>query len=155
MPPVAAKPPHTEVLDGTPFMSEGWPDDNISLGVDFSQVAEALGDGALLESVTPETLLAVAFAAGDSARLLKITPMEFVGEWESAIDDRAGLEDVGVPADNAYINGSAAANTEAQRRAIDVIVAKEGKLMLPQRFNERLPGAAGGVVDCTAFPNAV
>ena len=24
--------------------------------------------------------------------------------------------------------------------------------MLPHRFNERLPGAAGGAVDCTAFP---
>ena len=24
--------------------------------------------------------------------------------------------------------------------------------MLPHRFNERLPGVVGGVVDCTAFP---
>jgi hypothetical protein len=78
MPPVATEPPDTEVLDGTPFMSGGWPDGSISLDVGFSQVAEALGDGALLESATPETLLAVAFAAGDSARLLKITPIEFV-----------------------------------------------------------------------------
>jgi len=120
--------------------------------VGFSQVAEALGDGAALDSVTPETLLAVAFSAGDASQLLKITPMEFVSEWESAIDDRAGLEDVGNAADTAYINASAAANTAAQRRAIDVIVAKDGKLMLTPRFNERLPGAAGGTVDCTAFP---
>ena len=68
------------------------------------------------------------------------------------MDDRAGLEDVGVAADNAYVNALAAANTSAQRRAIDVIVAKDGKLMLPSRFNERLPGVAGGTVDCTAFP---
>ena len=115
-------------------------------------MAEALSDGEPLESATPETLLAVAFAAGDFSRLLKITPIEFVGEWEAAIDDRAGLVDVGAPADNAYIDASAAANTAAQRRAIDVIVAKDGKLMLPHRFNERLPGAAGGTVDCTAFP---
>ena len=47
---------------------------------------------------------------------------------------------------------SAAANTAAQRRAIDIIVAKDGKLKLASRFNERLPGAAGGSVDCTAFP---
>ena len=78
--------------------------------------------------------------------------MEFVGEWEAAIDGRAGLEDVGAPADNAYIDASAAANTAAQRRAIDVIVAKDGKLMLPYRFNGRLPGAAAGAVDCTSFP---
>ena len=104
MPPLATEPPDTEVLDGAPFMSGGWPDGSISLNAGFSQVAEALGDGALLESVTPETLLAVAFAAGDSSCLLKITPMEFVGEWESAIDDRAGLKDVGVPADSAYID---------------------------------------------------
>ena len=128
MPPVATEPPDTEVLDGTPFMSGGWPDGSISLDVGFSQVAEALGDGAALESVTPETLLAVAFSAGDSARLLKITPMEFVSERESAIDDRAGLEDVGNAADTAYINASTAANTAAQRRAIGVIVAKDGKL---------------------------
>ena len=133
-------------------MSGGWPDGSISLDVGFSQVAEALGDGAPIESVTPETLLAVAFSAGDSARLLKITPIEFVSEWESAIDDRVGLEDVGGAADTAYINASVAANTAAQRRAIDVIVAKDGKLMLTHRFNERLLGAAGGTVDCTAFP---
>ena len=153
MPPVATEPPDTEVLDGAPFMSGGWPEGSISLGVGFSQVAEALGDGELLESATPETLLVVAFAAGGSARLLKMnTPIEFVSEWESAIDDRAGLVDVGGPAENVYINAAAAANTAAQRRAIGVIVAKDGKLMLPHRFNERLPGAAGGTVDCTAFP---
>ena len=44
MPPVAAEPPDTEVLDGTPFMSiivsGGWPDGSISLDVGFfSQVA--------------------------------------------------------------------------------------------------------------------
>ena len=68
------------------------------------------------------------------------------------MDDRAGLEDVGVAADNTYVNALAAANTSAQRRAIDVVVAKDGNLMLPSRFNERLPGVAGGMVDCTAFP---
>ena len=76
----------------------GWSDDSAPLDVGFSQVADALGDGAPLESATPETLLAVAFAAGDSARLLKITPIEIVSEWESAIDDRGGYEDVGLSA---------------------------------------------------------
>ena len=74
MPPVAAEePPDTEVLDGASFMSGGWSDGSIALDVGFSQVADALGDGAALESATPETLLAVVFAAGASARLLKIT----------------------------------------------------------------------------------
>ena len=75
MPPVAAKEPlDTEALDGASCMSGGWSDGSIALDVGFSQVADALGDGAALESLaTPETLLAVAFAAGDSARLLKIT----------------------------------------------------------------------------------
>ena len=102
--------------------------------------------------VTPETLLAIAFSASESPRLLKITPIEFVGEFESAMDDRNGLEDVGAAAENANVNALAAANTAAQRRAIDVIVAKDGKLMLASRFNEQLPGAAGGTVDCTAPP---
>ena len=106
-------------------MSGEWPDGSISLDVGFSQVAEALGDGALLESATPETLLAVAFAAGDSSRLLKITPMEFVGEWESAIDDRAGLEDVGRPSDNAHINASVAANTTAQAENQKIATSKQ------------------------------
>ena len=66
MPPVAAEPPDKEVLDGTPFISGGWPDSSISLDVGFSQVAEALGDGAPLLSVTPETLLAIAFSAGEN-----------------------------------------------------------------------------------------
>ena len=92
MPPAAAEPPDTEVLDGTPFVSVGWPNESIALDVGFSQVAEALGDGAPLLSVTPETLLAIAFSTSESSRLLKITPMEFVSEWESAIDDRASLE---------------------------------------------------------------
>ena len=60
---MASEPPDTEVLDGTPFMSGGWLDGSISLDVGFSQVAEALGDGAALESATPETLLAVTFSA--------------------------------------------------------------------------------------------
>ena len=85
----------------------GWPEGSIPLDVGFSNVAEALGDGEPLESVTPETLLAIAFSASDSSRLLKITPMEFVGEWESAIDDRAGLEDVGTAADGAYVHAFA------------------------------------------------
>ena len=134
MPPVAAEPPDTEVLDGTPFMSGGWPDDSIPLDVGFSNVAEALDDGAPLDSVTPETLLAIAFSTSDSSRLLKITPMEFVGEWESAIDDRAGFEDVGTAADDAFLHATAAANTAAQRRAIETIVAKDGKLKLASRF---------------------
>ena len=96
MPPVAVEPPDTEVLDGSPFMSGGWPDGSISLDVGISQVAEALGDGEPLASVTPETLLAIAFSSSESSRLLKMTPMEFVSEWESAMDVRAGLEDVGV-----------------------------------------------------------
>ena len=149
---MAAEPPDTEVLDGSSFMSGGWPDGSISLDVGFSQVAEVLGDGAPLLSATPETLLAIAFSSSESSRLLKITPMEFVGEWESAIDDRAGLEDVGTAAETTYVSALAAANTAAQRRAIGVIVAKDGKLMLSSRFNARLPGAAGGTVDCTAFP---
>jgi hypothetical protein len=122
------------------------------LDVGFTNVPEALGDGEPLLSITPETLLAIAYSTSDYSRLLKITPMGFGGEWESAIDDRAGLEDVGAAADNAYVNALAAANTAAQRRAIDIIVAKDGKLMLASRFQERLPGAAGGTVDCTAFP---
>ena len=44
---MASEPPDTEVLDGTPFMSGGSPDDSILLDVGFSQVAEAL-DGAAL-----------------------------------------------------------------------------------------------------------
>ena len=52
-------------------------------------MADAFGDGAPLESATPKTLL-------------KITPIEFVSELETAIDDRGGYEDVGPPADNAY-----------------------------------------------------
>ena len=77
---MAAEPPDTEVLDGSPFMRGEWPDDSIPLDVGLAGVAEALGDGAPLDSVTPETLLAIAFATSDLSRLLKITPMEFVGE---------------------------------------------------------------------------
>ena len=92
-----------------------------------TQGADALGDEAPLETATPETLLAVASTAGGSARLLKITQIEFVSEWESAIDNRGGYEDVGPQADTAWNNAPAAAQTAAQRRAIGVIVAKDGK----------------------------
>ena len=112
MPPAMIEPPDSEVLDGNPFMRGEWPD-SIALDVGFSQVAEALGDGAPLPSVTPETLLAVAFSASESSRLLKITPMEFVSEWEAAIDERAGLEDVGAATETAYLTALAAANTAA------------------------------------------
>ena len=149
---MAVEPLDTEVLDGSPFMSGGWPDGSISLDVGFSQVAEALSDGAPVVSVTPETLLAIAFSAIESSRLLKTTPMEFVGEWESAMDDRAGLEDVGPAADTAYLAALAAANTAAQRRAVDIIIAKDGKLKPASRFDEQLPGASEGTVGCASFP---
>ena len=45
---MAVGPPDTEVLDGSPFMSGGWPEGSVSLDVGFSQVPEALGDGAPL-----------------------------------------------------------------------------------------------------------
>ena len=35
MPPVAAEPPDTEVLNGAPFMSGGWSDDSIAPGVAY------------------------------------------------------------------------------------------------------------------------
>ena len=42
---MAAEPPDTEVLDGSPFMRGEWPDGSIPLDVGFTGVAEALGDG--------------------------------------------------------------------------------------------------------------
>ena len=101
-------------------------------GPRFPKVGEALGDGVPLVSVsvTVETIMAVAYAAGELPKLLAGTPEDMIAQWESEIDDRGGLEDIGARADQARANADARAMTGAQRRAIDLAEAKDGKLSL-------------------------
>ena len=57
--------------------------------------------------VTYHTKFAIAPPCAKPAGHCKITLMQFVSEWETAIDDRGGYEDAGPPAANAYINAPA------------------------------------------------
>ena len=68
-----------------------------------------------------------------------------VTTWEQEIDARGGLEDTGAHADTAYNNATAAATTEAQRKAVKVIIAKDGKLSLG-KIKRSMPAVVGGEV---------
>ena len=68
-----------------------------------------------------------------------------VTTWEQEIDARDGLEDIGAHADTAYNNATAAATTEAQRKAVKVIIAKDGKLSLG-KIKRSMPAVVGGEV---------
>ena len=123
----------------------------VQLDTGFPGVGEALGDVDALASVTQETLMAVTYAAGELPRLISGTPEDLVTLWEQEIDARGGLEDIGTHADTAFNNATAAATTEAQRQAIRLVTAKDGKLSLT-KIKRTMPGATGGEVDVSGFP---
>ena len=123
----------------------------VPLDPGFPAVAEALGDADALTEVPQEALMAVAYASGELPKLLAGTPDDLVTTWEQEIDARGGLEDIGAHADTAYNNAMAAATTEAQRKAVKLVVAKDGKLSLA-KVKRSMPAAVGGEVDVSGFP---
>ena len=88
--------PDTENLKISPFAKGEWRrDERVMLDVAFTSLAEVLGDeDDPLESISALRLLAIAYAIGWSDKMLTVTPVDFAGELESAIDARGDLVDI-------------------------------------------------------------
>ena len=99
--PAAAEGPDTEDLKISPFARGEWSqEERILLDVSFTSLAEVLGDeDDPLESIAVSRLLAIAYAVGWSSKMLMVSPADFAGELEAAIDARGGLQDIGNVAD--------------------------------------------------------
>ena len=93
--PAAAEGPDTEDLKISPFARGEWSqEERILLDVSFTSLAEVLGDeDDPLESIAVSRLLAIAYAVGWSSKMLMVSPTDFAGELEAAIDARGGLQD--------------------------------------------------------------
>ena len=143
--------PDIEDLNVTSFKRGEWGSLPVPLDPGFPAVAETLGDADALMEVPQETLMAVAYAPGELPKLMAGTPDDLVTTWEQEIDARGGLEDIGAHADTAYNNAMAAAATEAQRKAVKLVIAKDGKLSLA-KVKRSMPAVVGGEVDVSGFP---
>ena len=123
------------------------------LDVAFSSLAEALGDAnGQLESIAVPRLLAIAYAAGWSEKMLSVNPVDFAGELEAAIDARGGLVDIGAVADTNLATAQSAATNQIQVDAIALYVSMYGSI---DPFADRvtgLPEVEDGHVACSFFP---
>ena len=128
--PAAAEGPGTEDLKISPFARGEWSqDDRIMLDVSFTSLAAALGDeDDPLESIAVSRLLAIAYAVGWSSKMLMVSPTDFAGELEAAIDARGGLQDIGNVADANLATAQAVATDQIQFDAIKLYVAMYGTI---------------------------
>ena len=135
--PAAAEGPDTEDVKISPFAKGEWSqDERIMLDVSFTSLAAALGDeDDPLESIAVSRLLAIAYAMGWSSKMLMVTPTDFAGELEAAIDARGGLVDIGNVADANLATAQAVATDQIQFDAIKLYVAMYGTI---DAFAERV-----------------
>ena len=117
--PAAAEGPDTEDLKISPFARGEWSqDERIMLDVSFMSLAAVLGDeDDPLESIAVSRLLAIAYAVGWSSKMLMVSPTDFAGELEAAIDARGGLVDIGATADANLATAQAVATDQIHQRA--------------------------------------
>ena len=128
--PAAAEGPDTEDLKISPFARGEWSqDERIMLDVSFTSLAAVLGDeDDPLESIAVSRLLAIAYAVGWSSKMLMVSPTDFAGELEAAIDARGGLQDIGNVADANLATAQAVATDQIQFDAIKLYAAMYGTI---------------------------
>ena len=146
--------PDTECLKVSPFSKGEWRrDERVMLDVAFTSLAKVLGDDDdPLESISALRLLAIAYAVGWSDKMLTVTPVEFAGELESAIDARGGLVDIGAQADTNLATAQGVATDQIQLDAIKLYAAMYGTIDPFAARVTALPCVDGEEVDCSSFP---
>ena len=152
--PAAAEGPDTEDLKISPFARGEWSqEERILLDVSFTSLAEVLGDeDDPLESIAVSRLLAIAYAVGWSSKMLMVSPADFAGELEAAIDARGGLQDIGNVADANLATAQAVATDQIQFDAIKLYVSMYGTIDAFANRVTALPGVELGFISCTSFP---
>ena len=125
-----------ENLKATGFTKGEWGDEPIALDLDYGMVVETFGSAAApLATMTPLTLVAIAFVTGELGHVLAGRPVDLLAAWEAAITARGAQAAAGGAAANARAAAMAARTREVERMAVRLVEAKDGvmKLVAPLR----------------------
>ena len=126
-----------ENLKATSFSKGEWGDEPIALEMDYDMVAEAFGTAAApLATMTPLTLVAIAFVTGELGHVLAGRPDDLLAAWEAAITARGAQAAAGGAAANARAAAMAACTSEVERMAVRLVEAKDGVMQLVVSLRE-------------------
>ena len=117
-----------ENLKTASFGKGEWGDMPIPLAMDYGMVAvaETFGTVAVpLDTMTPLTLIALAFVTGELDNALSGKPDGLLATWEAAITARGAQAATGDAAANARAAAIAACTTEVERMAVRLVEAKD------------------------------
>ena len=126
-----------ENLKATSFTKGEWGDVPIALDLDYGLVAETFGSAAApLATMTPLTLVAIAFVTGELDHALAGRPDDLLATWEAAITACGAQADGGDAAANARATAMAACTSEVERMAVRLVEAKDGVMQLVAPLRE-------------------
>ena len=126
-----------ENLKATSFSKGEWGDESIALEMDYDMVAEAFGTAAApLATMTPLTLVSLAFVIGGLDHALAGRPDDLLSTWEAAIAARGAQAVGGDAAANARATATAACTSEVERMVVRLVEAKDGVMQLVPPLRE-------------------
>ena len=118
---------------------------------DYGMVAETFGTAAVpLDTMTPLTLIALAFVTGELDNALSGKPDGLLTTWEAAITARGAQAATGDAVANARAPTMAACTTEVERMAVRLVEAKDGVMQLVVPLRE-LPLVQMDALDVQPF----
>ena len=120
-----------ENLKATRFGKGEWGDVPIALDLGYGMVAETFGSAAApLATMTPLTLVAIAFVTGELDHALAGKPDDLLTAREAPITARGAQAATGGAAANARAAAMAACTSEVERMAVRLVEAKDGVMQL-------------------------
>ena len=115
-----------ENLKTTSFEKGEWGDMPTPLAMDYDMAAETVGTTAVsLDTMTPLTLIALAFVTGELDNALSEKPGDLLATWEAAITARGAQAATGDAATNARAAAMAACTTEVERMAVRLVSSRQ------------------------------
>ena len=126
-----------ENLKTASFEKGEWEDMPIPLAMDYDMAAETVGTAAaLLDTMTPLTLIALAFVTGELDNALSEKPGDLSTTWKAAITVRGAQASTDDAVANARAAAMAACTTEVERMAVRLVEAKDGVMLLVAPLRE-------------------
>ena len=117
-----------ENLKATSFTKGEWMENEpIDLAMDHGLVAETFATaGVPLATMTPLTLLALAYVTGGLGSAVTGKPDDLLTAWEAAITARGAQAAGGDAAANARATAMASCTSEVERMGVRLVEAKDG-----------------------------
>jgi hypothetical protein len=127
-----------ENLKATSFTKGEWIESEpVELAMDYDSVAETFATaGVPLGTITPLTLLALAYVTGGLDSAVTGKPDDLLTEWEAAITARGAQAGGGDAAANARASALTSCTSEAERMAVRLVEAKDGVMQLVNPLRE-------------------